>query len=114
MPTPITPIQPNRLSKKREALFNTLRDLDYDEEMIDNVKKALSPTDAVRMAAVAAIGAIGLAAIASVELQQEWVIEEGACPECTLIAAGGPYPLGTNIDEPHPNCKCSWKITAKE
>ena len=109
-----TSLRPKKINKKREVLLAALDELDYDEEDAETVKMGLSPTDAVRILTTAAlIGVAGMALANGVEEMpaKDWVIEDGdACDDCKEIADGGPYPIDTEIIEPHPHCRCRWEI----
>lgn len=39
----------------------------------------------------------------------DWVLSDGACPECEDAAANGPYPVHDSGDQPpkHPRCRCA-------
>lgn len=41
--------------------------------------------------------------------QWEWLVSDGACPECQAMADTGPFDVGGSADQPplHPGCRCA-------
>jgi 8-oxo-dGTP pyrophosphatase MutT (NUDIX family) len=76
-------------------------------DIVDDPSRAemIAHTETCRAQTQASLDTYGLNGIGA----WDWVLSDGACPECEDAASANPYPVGNEGDQPpqHPRCRCS-------